>query len=83
MRTDADRKALMAALLRFKSVVVAFELVERIFWTDKALAAVGCAEQIDTPLRWTIYETHPHLRDELTKVMKAVEQYNAVCSTIL
>ena len=71
--------ALLNALIRFRVVVETFTCAERraerLEWVNKQIAMLGHAGQIEPPAVWNIYE--PHLRDEIAKVMKAVELYNA------
>jgi hypothetical protein len=78
---ETQDAALLAALTRYRVVVGVFESAERVAWTDAAIAKVGTAAAQGLPAHWTIYETHPHLRDEITKVIKAVERYNFEVST--
>jgi hypothetical protein len=72
---QVEQQSLMAALVRFRVVVGAFESVDRVVWADAAIAKIGIAAEQDLPVVGNIYEP-THLRDETAKVIKAVERYN-------
>jgi hypothetical protein len=70
-----EEQALKAALVRFKSLVVALGCADRVIWVDKL---IGRADQQDAPAPWGIYEP-TMVRDELATLVQALERYNDAC----